>query len=146
MIFHITYYISVKSNNGWKTESKFEQYLKFLRSNFNDNEKIYLIVDKYKAHQIQKIYECANHLNIELLFIPSSLTDELHPLDRLVFGRLKANAIRLFKKSYQNIVKNQNNILLLCLLFGKKGKRRYLRKLINSKNSFFWFIILLSLP
>ena len=64
----ISYYISVKSNNGWKTESTFEQYLKFLRSNFNDNEKIYLIVDQYKAHQTQKIQECANHLNIELLF------------------------------------------------------------------------------
>ena len=28
----ISYNMSVKSNNGWKTESTFVQYLKFLRS------------------------------------------------------------------------------------------------------------------
>ena len=96
----ISYHMSSRSKNGWTTETTFKDYLEFLRKHFNDNEKIYLIVDLYKAHHTQQILEYANQLNIDLIFIPAGLTDELQPLDRLVFGSLKATARRLFKKAY----------------------------------------------
>jgi hypothetical protein len=39
-------------------------------------------------------------MGIVLQFIPPGLTDEFQPLDRLVFGALKATAKHLFQQAY----------------------------------------------
>ena len=96
----ISYHKSGRSKNGWTTEETFKDYFLFLRQHHNDNEKIYLIVDQFKAHTTDQIKEFATQLNINLIFIPPGLTDELQPLDRLVFGCLKSTAKRLYKQSY----------------------------------------------
>jgi hypothetical protein len=44
------------------------------------------------------VKQLAAELNIELLDIPSGATDKLQPLDRMVFGALKSEAWRLFRR------------------------------------------------
>jgi hypothetical protein len=39
----------------------------------------------------------ASELGIRLLFIPPGLTDEFQPLDRFVFGVMKANCRRMYR-------------------------------------------------
>ncbi|KAH0803495.1 DDE superfamily endonuclease containing protein [Histomonas meleagridis] len=97
-------HMSTHSENGWTTEETFYEYLLFLRQHFNDEDPIHLLLDSYKAHKCQSIIDLAETLKIKLYFIPPGMTDEFQPLDRRVFGCLKATARYLFRKEY-----NQNN-------------------------------------
>ena len=96
-------HMSNHAENGWTTEETFYEYLLFLRQHFNDEDPIHLLLDSYKAHKCQSIIDLAETLKIKLYFIPPGMTDEFQPLDRRVFGCLKATARYLFRKEY-----NQN--------------------------------------
>lgn len=93
-------HMSTHSKKGWTTETTFYEYLLFLRQHFNDEDPIHLVLDSYKAHRCQSIIDLAETLNIKLYFIPPGMTDEFQPLDRNVFGCLKATARYLFRKEY----------------------------------------------
>ncbi|KAH0794538.1 DDE superfamily endonuclease containing protein [Histomonas meleagridis] len=103
-ISDVSPHISTHSENGRTTEETFYEYLLFLRQNFNDEDLIHLLLDSYKSHKCQSIIDLAETLKIKLYFIPPRMTDEFQPLDRRVFGCLKATARYLFRKEY-----NQNN-------------------------------------
>lgn len=49
----------------------FCKYLKFIRSQYPQNQKIHLIIDKYSSHTNTLSKETAQNLNIELYYIPS---------------------------------------------------------------------------
>ena len=85
---------SCHTTTGWINESCFRKYLEMLREHFRDNDPIYLILDVYPAHRVVTVKELAERLNIHLLFLPAGLTDKYQPLDRRVFGALKANMKR----------------------------------------------------
>ncbi|KAH0795009.1 DDE superfamily endonuclease containing protein [Histomonas meleagridis] len=91
----VSYHMSTYTENGWTTEETFSRYLRFLRTHFNDEEEIHLLLDSYKVHRCQQIQILAASLKITLHFIPPGLTDQLQPLDRRVFGCLKATAKHL---------------------------------------------------
>jgi hypothetical protein len=57
---------------------------------------IHLVLDLYTAHHTDHIREVAGQQEINLHFIPAGMTDLLQPLDRAVFGILKATARRYF--------------------------------------------------
>jgi hypothetical protein len=84
------------TKTGWQTQESFLIYLELLRGYIRDGasgeDRIYLIIDLYKAHMTEAVRQRAHELNIELIFIPPGCTDELQPLDRKVFGPLKAKA------------------------------------------------------
>jgi hypothetical protein len=58
---------------------------------------IQLILDCYAVHRSKDVREFAANLGIRLWFIPAGHTDTLQPLDRAVFGAIKAMFRRLFE-------------------------------------------------
>jgi hypothetical protein len=83
------------STNGWQTSETFQSDLENLRSVMG-LEPIHLLLDCYSAHRIDAVKEAAARLGITLHFIPPGLTDEYQPLDRAVFGVVKAQLKCLF--------------------------------------------------
>ena len=93
--------------NGWMTNEAFQEYLRKLRDYFQDNEPIHLILDCYKTHKSEVTRNLAEILNISLHFIPPGMTDAFQPLDRKIFGIVKAHA----KRMYRQRVKETNGII-----------------------------------
>jgi hypothetical protein len=91
----VAYHWVIHSESGWQTSSTFKFHLTKLRECIGDRP-IQLICDLYAAHRTPQVRKCAADLGITLHFIPASLTDELQPLDRRVFGCLKAKAKAIF--------------------------------------------------
>jgi hypothetical protein len=76
----------------WQTTETMQQWLRFLRSlpEYADMHEIRVIIDCYATHLCDDGRALADELGIRLHFIPPGLTDILQPLDRAVFGALKA--------------------------------------------------------
>ena len=87
---HLTFH----TKKGWMNHEAFEMYLKFLRQQFVDDDIIYLLLDTFTVHRKPELRELANGLNIRMIFVPAGMTDKYQPLDRQVFGALKATAKR----------------------------------------------------
>lgn len=68
-----------------------------LRELFSD-EPLDLILDVHSSHRTDAVKRLAENLAIRLHYVPPGATDELQPLDRRVFGALKATARRLFRE------------------------------------------------
>jgi hypothetical protein len=83
------------TESGWTTEQLFGRYMQHLRNHMGPGE-LHLILDCYTAHRTEVIKRQAADQGITLHFVPPGLTDEFQPLDRKVFGVLKANARALF--------------------------------------------------
>jgi hypothetical protein len=86
------------SINGWQTQETFIHYLQHLRAEISGTEQIYLLLDQFKAHLTQAVRDKARDLHIELIEIPANCTGELQPLDRKVFGPLKAMAKHEYRR------------------------------------------------
>ena len=61
-----------------------------------------LFLDQYPSHESENIRQKASELGIELIFIPKSATDLYQPLDRTVFGALKASAASMYDDKFFN--------------------------------------------
>jgi hypothetical protein len=57
-------------------------------------------LDTYSAHRSAEVREMARLWGIDLVFIPPGCTDQLQPLDRRVFGVLKAYARQIWRTRY----------------------------------------------
>jgi hypothetical protein len=68
------------------------RYLAHLRRSIFQDGPVLLLLDTYSAHRAKIGREAARICNIDFLFIPPGGTDRLQPLDRRVFGVLKAYA------------------------------------------------------
>lgn len=86
----IAHHMSTHSEEGWMDQDAFDTYLMWLRQQYYDDDPLYLIVDCFPIHINQHSIEIARSLNINLLFIPPGMTDKFQPLDRQIFGCLKA--------------------------------------------------------
>jgi hypothetical protein len=86
------------SISGWTTVGTFRHYLSWLRTLYPDDQPIHLLLDCYSVHRANEIRPLAAELGIELHYIPAGWTDELQPLDRYVFGAMKAMCRRLFQR------------------------------------------------
>jgi hypothetical protein len=93
----VGYHQTAYSETGWQTAEIFAQWSRWLRSCYNDGAPIWLILDCYSVHRQETMRKCAQELGINLVFIPPGLTDELQPLDRFVFGVMKATCRRLYR-------------------------------------------------
>ena len=85
------------TESGWQTSQSFSLYLMHLRETFGD-QPLHLLLDMHSSHRTEIVKELAKNLDVSLHFIPPGATDELQPLDRRVFGVLKATARRLFRE------------------------------------------------
>jgi hypothetical protein len=83
---------STHSPMAWMMVAAVLEWLKFLRNvpEFQHGRFSHLILDGYATHRCQAVGALAAELRIVLHFIPPGLTDLLQPLDRSVFGALKA--------------------------------------------------------
>ena len=93
----VGYHWRTSTESGWVNEEAFSFYLMKLREHVGHDETLHLIMDLYPAHMKPEIKELAVSLNIKLYIIPAGATDLYQPLDRRVFGAMKAKARRLFK-------------------------------------------------
>jgi hypothetical protein len=82
---------------GWCNEEIVQQYLFWLRNQIPEGE-ICLIWDQYRSHMTQMITDLAAQLNISLVFVPKGATGVYQPLDRCVFGALKAIGMAKFNR------------------------------------------------
>lgn len=89
-----TYY----TKSGWTNEAAMLVYLQKLRDHVG--RECALVLDTYAAHRCDSVKAKAAELGIELVFIPPGCTDECQPLDRKVFGVLKAYAKQMWRKFY----------------------------------------------
>lgn len=80
------------SAKSYMTTDVFLRYLQFIRNQYTNNETIHLIVDSYSSHTSKFSIAKARDLNIDIVFIPNGMTDELQPLDYGVFSILKSIA------------------------------------------------------
>ena len=103
------------SSNGWTTASTMVSYLKWL-SNKMEKKPFVLLLDVYRAHKDPKVIREAKKLNIKLIYIPSGGTGLYQPLDRKIFGIVKAKLKSKNilsgdpKKRHQEIHKAMNQI------------------------------------
>jgi hypothetical protein len=86
------------SESGWMNGDIFCEYLQRIRDQVPNGEQIFLICDIHASHRASCVKSLAATLNITLLYIPAGRTDQLQPLDRVVFGALKSEARRLFRR------------------------------------------------
>jgi hypothetical protein len=90
------------SESGWTTRETFAGYLSWLateqyRGRITPDCPLDLVLDCHAVHRSPEIRGHAASLGIRLWFIPAGHTDELQPLDRAVFGALKAKFRRRFQ-------------------------------------------------
>ena len=90
---------SSHSSTGWQITETMLQWLLFLRSlpEYADGHEIHVILDCFRVHICEAVRREAARLNIRLHFIPPGLTDLLQPLDRAVFGALKAEYRAIYR-------------------------------------------------
>ena len=88
----IDHHYSFHTETGWINKEAFERYLMILREQFEGDDTIYLLLDIYPAHRVESVKNLAAELNIHLVYVPAGLTDKFQPLDRRIFGALKASA------------------------------------------------------
>lgn len=79
------------SKKGWVDEEIMIQYLNWLHDNVSLGKPCALVLDCYKAHRTDAVKEEADNLGIELIFVPACGTSIYQPLDRRIFGILKAH-------------------------------------------------------
>ena len=88
------YHIKTHSENGWSTTATFREYLNFI-SAYHRGQPLHLLLDLHSSHRGDQIQLLAAQLNITLHYIPAGQTDKYQPLDRTIFGPLKATARHL---------------------------------------------------
>lgn len=96
----VSYHWKTHTESGWMNDEAFAFYLRKLREFYNDDETLHLIIDLYPAHMTDKVYEEAAALNIKLHIIPAGMTDVYQPLDRKIFGVMKAKARKMFRQRH----------------------------------------------
>ena len=80
----------IHSDSGWNDSYTMDQYLNWLADRM-DHREFALILDKYPSHIDESISISAKYLGIHLIYVPAGATGLLQPLDRRVFGVLKAS-------------------------------------------------------
>jgi hypothetical protein len=90
------------SPSGWQTAETMQNYIAWLNGvaratlGIPPEQCLHVIMDIYRAHTTQAVLDEALERNIKFHFIPAGYTDQLQPLDRRVFGALKATAKHLY--------------------------------------------------
>lgn len=96
------------SEKGWSTNHTIYEYLNYIKSLFNDNEEIHVILDIYSAHRSEETKEAAKELGITLHYIPAGYTDMYQPLDVKIFAIIKAyikHMLRMFLREGKQMTK-----------------------------------------
>jgi hypothetical protein len=104
-------YLVSFSPNGWTTPKTWREFLMNIRTHAPYDEKeqrggrwywkkpIHLVCDVFKVHLDTELRNWARKkFKIIMHYIPAGCTDELQPLDRFVFGAVKAISRKLYRE------------------------------------------------
>jgi hypothetical protein len=80
------------TKRGWATEKSIMKYMEWLHGEISDGCPCALILDIYPTHRTGRVRATAQENDVELLFVPAGGTARFQPMDRRVFGELKARA------------------------------------------------------
>lgn len=112
------------SKGGFSDEESMKFYLNNLHKWMNA-EPCALVLDRYSAHVSSKTAETAASLNIKLVFVPTSATDQFQPLDKRVFGAIKSAAAKEFDdkafESHEGFTQPEAADLFVRIWFGLKS-------------------------
>jgi hypothetical protein len=61
-------------------------------SRYTESGPCALVLGVYPGHRTERVIATAEANNVELLFVPAGGTGRFGPMDRLIFGDLKAQA------------------------------------------------------
>ena len=89
---HITH-----SENGWSNAEVMKAYLAWFSEQMQ-NEWSVLLWDLHSSHRCDEVKAEAISQHVNLAFIPAGQTSEWQPLDRKIFGILKAKAQRMLNE------------------------------------------------
>ena len=78
------------SMGGWVDELTMVRYLNWFQANVSSGKPCALILDQYPSHCTSLVKEIAQQFNIQLIYIPKNATGVFQPLDRRIFGIIKA--------------------------------------------------------
>lgn len=93
----VGFHWTTHSETGWMTNSVFQFYIMKLREHIGHDQTVHLVMDLYPAHMTDEVNALASSLNFILHIIPAGMTDKYQPLDRRIFGPLKAKARKYFR-------------------------------------------------
>ena len=94
-------YKIMHSGGNTSTDVMFD-YLELLHD-WANKEPCALLIDQYRSHITSPVVAKASKLNIELIYVPKSGTDKYQPLDRRVFGAVKAKyAMKVADRIFEN--------------------------------------------
>jgi hypothetical protein len=80
------------TESGWATAEIIVAYIEWLSREVAKGCPCVLILDVYPSHKTDHVIETAAANDVELLFVPAGATGRFQPMDRRVFGELKARA------------------------------------------------------
>ena len=80
------------TESGWATERIITSYIEWLAREVAHGSPSILVLDVYPSHRTDLVVDTAAANDVELLFVPAGATGRFQPLDRRVFGELKARA------------------------------------------------------
>ena len=86
------------SAQGWMTEQVMLAWMQDVVFSYTHAAPAALILDQYAAHMTPAVRELADHLHIQLIFVPAGLTAQLQPLDVGINGAL----VQARKKVWRN--------------------------------------------
>jgi hypothetical protein len=103
------------------------RYLEWLHNELQvpdgGREQYELIMDIYPVHITESVRNHAARLGFNVHFIPSGLTDRYQPLDRAVFGAVKATArseyLKVMRKSPMNKITRAQAVAILQISYQK---------------------------
>jgi hypothetical protein len=79
------------TESGWSTNQMVVKYVTWLLQRCGGDHFV-LVLDLYSSHRTPHLRAQAQQLRVELPFVPVGATSILQPLDRRIFGELKARA------------------------------------------------------
>lgn len=87
------------SESGWMKEDTMHHYLDDVVIPASDGRPCALVMDSYRAHITDGIYEKAKENNIEIIVVPACMTSILSPLDVGVNGILKSSYSKSWRQA-----------------------------------------------
>ena len=103
-----------RSDYGWTDEDVMKRYLSYLHG--IHPEPCALVLDSFRAHITGSILKLASELNITVIQVPSNGTGTYQPLDRRIFGIVKAKLRKELERRNNNNLEKRWSVALKCLL------------------------------
>lgn len=98
------------SSKGWSTHEVMKRFLKWLRD-YNKGQRFFVVWDVHASHRHESVLEWARNHDIGIAFVPAGQTGTWQPLDRRIFGSLKARSQRILKESAVNESFDKHDIM-----------------------------------